>query len=357
MQKIDIYVAKRFFFFFFLATLAALAIYLVVDPIENLDNFLDRGVSKQEIFRYYVLYVPYIIYLTFPVAILLATMFCIGGLTSSNELLAMTASGIPLTRHLVWLLVIGAVLSGTTLWFGETLVPSANRERMEIWRQQVKNRQDWRLTEQGRIYLQDGPNKILHLDLYQPKSQTGYGIDYYFYKDNRIIRRYTAQQMTWNGDQWVLHDVVIRDFLDENEKIIRESRFKIGLAVEPDDMVELKIEPEEMGMADLQRFVDRMRSTGGNPTRWIVDIHSKVALPLAGVIIVLFGVPVSAVRRRSGMVFGITISLLIAFIYFGLMQIGKVLGYKEILPPWLAAWFGNIIFLFLGSFLFSRAPK
>ncbi|MFC2170723.1 LPS export ABC transporter permease LptG [Calditrichota bacterium] len=357
MQIIDRYIARRFFFFFFLATIAALAIYLVVDPIENLDKFLDKGVSKSDILKYYLLYIPYILYLVFPVAMLLATMFCIGGLTNSNELLAMTASGIPLHRHLLTLLFISLIMSAGAFYFGENIVPYTNKERLGIWRNQVKGKTDWRMLNQGQVYLQVGRGQVLHLDLYQPVTQVGYGIDLYTFKNNRITERISAKSFSWNGDEWILHETYLRSFENGEETVEFLDRYTPELKIVPEDLVELKVEPEEMGLKELRNFVDRMKVTGGRVERWLVDIHSKVALPFAGIIIVLFGVPVSSVRRRSGIIIGITISLIISFLFFGMIQVGKVLGYKELVSPWLAAWLGNIFFLILGFILYLRAPK
>jgi lipopolysaccharide export system permease protein len=358
MPLIDRYIMRRFFYFLLLSLAAAMTIFLVVDPIENLDKFLDKNVPTEEIIRYYILFIPYIIYLVYPVAVLLATMFCIGGLASSNELVAMTASGVPLWRHLMMLSVVGLLLSGTMFWWGETVVPETNRERLSIWRQQVRNREDWRLTEQGQVYLQVGENRVLHLDTYRPTEKTGHGVDLYTLEGDQIVSRIAAARMTHDTTGWVLHDVIERDFRERSpEGVIRHETVPVVLGIQPADMVELKVEPEEMSLEELQRFVDRIQRTGGKAERWIVDIHAKIAGPFAGFIIILFGVPVSAVRRRSGVVFGVTLSLAISFIYFGLTQIGKVLGYKEILTPFMAAWLGNIVFLIIGIWLYRRAPR
>ncbi|MBD3166305.1 LPS export ABC transporter permease LptG [bacterium] len=357
MKKLDRYVARRFFSFFLLAMLAAVAIYLVVDPIENLDDFLDKGVSKQDILRYYLFYTPYIIYLVYPVAVLLGTMFSMGGLSGNNELLAMSASGVPLYRHLVNLALIGLMLSGFMFWWGESLVPEMNRQRLDIWRLQVKKRMDWRVTEQGHVYLQEGPERVIHMDLYQPRIMTGHGVDMYEYDGSRIEKRYYAKKLVWFENRWVMHDVLVRDFSGKTERIENLDRLPLDLEVLPEDLVEMRLDPEEMGLEELKRFVERLEQAGGHVHRWVVDIHTKVANPFAGFIIILFGVPVSAVRRRSGFVFGVTISLLVAFIYFGFQQIGKVLGYKEVLDPWLGAWLANIVFGLVGLILLIRTPK
>jgi len=191
---------------------------------------------------------------------------------------------------------------------------------------------------------------------------TGYGVDLYqFSTDGRVLERTAARSMTWEQSpqkgQWMLHDVLIRQFTVEGERVEKYKSKEVKLRVIPEDMVELKVEPEEMSLEQLERFANRIEATGGNADRWWVDIHSKIALPFAGLIIVLFGVPVSAVRRRSGVIFGVTLSLGISFLYFGIMQAGKVLGYKEILSPWLAAWLGNIVFFIIGVILYRRTPR
>ncbi len=357
MKRIDRYVSSRFFTFFFLSILIALVIYLVVDPIENLDKFLDKGVPTKDIFKYYVLYIPYIMYLTYPVAMLLATLISIGGLNSSRELLAMTASGIPLHRHLLNLGFIGLVMSILAFYWGETLVPYTNKERMAIWREQVKKKVDWRLLDQGQVYLQVSKTEILHLNLYQPRHQLGHGMDLFVFENNRIKERFSAKTLSWNGKQWIANAVMRREFTDHGEYIDRLQRLEMNFKLVPDDFIELQVEPEEMGYEELKRFVERIRITGGSIEKWQVDLHSKIAMPFAGVIIILFGLPISSTFRRSGMVLGFGMSVAVAFIYFGLLQVGKVLGYKEILDPFLAAWLGNIVFLAIGSILYVRAPK
>jgi lipopolysaccharide export LptBFGC system permease protein LptF len=56
-------------------------------------------------------------------------------------------------------------------------------------------------------------------------------------------------------------------------------------------------------------------------------------------------------------VLGFGLGLLVCFVYFGLMQIGKVLGYNGTLPPQIAAWGGNIIFALFGGGLILWVRK
>jgi lipopolysaccharide export system permease protein len=114
--------------------------------------------------------------------------------------------------------------------------------------------------------------------------------------------------------------------------------------ITPEDLLDIEILPEEMNFSELNRFVDKMLSLGADARRWLVDLYMKISYPLANFIIVLFGAPMAARKRRSGPALGFALALLISFIYFLFLRTGQVLGHKGDLSPWVGAWIGNIVF-------------
>jgi len=123
VRLLDRYVLRRFFQFFVFALLASVVIFVTVDSTEHLDKFIDAKVPYRFVLYYYYLYLPYIIYLTVPVSVLLATLFAVGGLVYRNELTAMQSAGYSLWRILCLLMLVALPLSGATLVFGESVVP------------------------------------------------------------------------------------------------------------------------------------------------------------------------------------------------------------------------------------------
>jgi len=71
---------------------------------------------------------------------------------------------------------------------------------------------------------------------------------------------------------------------------------------------------------------------------------------LIAVIIVLFGLPISANKRKSGLAAQVGINILIAFIYLVFMKVSQAFGKNGALDPVLTAWFANIIFV-AGTFI------
>ncbi len=358
MRVLDRYILGRFLRFFLFAVLASLVIFVTVDATEQLDKFIDAKEGWNLIGRYYYLYLPFIFYLTMPVSVLLATLFTVGGLVYRNELTAMQSAGYSLWRVLIVLLLVSLPLSAGALALGETVVPAANHERKDIYRTKIKKNAPTGANRQGRVYIQVGEGSYLKMEGYDPASQTGRKPTVHTVVSGRVNKRTQAEQIKFNGQFWVMYNVVERNYrVDGLEVNSLDSLIKEEFTITPADLERVNIEPEELNYRDLKSLVYRLQSGGIRASKWVVDLGFKISQPFAATIIVLFGVPFAAFRRRGGLVFGFGLSLLVCFVYFGFIQVGKILGYNGTIDPLTAAWGGNAAFGLLGLYLVIRAPK
>ncbi|MBK6909529.1 MAG: LptF/LptG family permease [bacterium] len=358
MTLLDRYIVSAFARSFFFAMLAAAIVFVTIDLVEHLDKFVDAGVGFKLVARYYALYVPFIVYLTIPVGVLLATLFTIGGFVYRNELTAMQASGVSLWRILSILLLVAVPLSASVWYLGENIVPGYNFERKELYRVHVRKGKGSVSSRQGRIYLQTSPTEFLRMESYDPSRATGYRVQLQTIHDGRVISRVEADSVRYILSGWVFTPATVTEF-NERDVVMthRDSLVRTDFQFTPDDLIRLNIEPEEMSYRDIQSLVGRLHAAGIRAVRWSVDLAFKFSQPFATFIIVLFGVPFAAFRRRGGLVLGFGLSLLVCFVYFGFQQVGKILGYGGALSPLWAAWIGNVVFGIFGMYLVWRAPK
>jgi lipopolysaccharide export system permease protein len=358
VKLLDRYILRRFFQYFFFALIASIIIFVTVDSTEMLDKFIDAKVHYGIVFQYYGLYLPYIVYLTLPVSVLLATLFTVGGFVYRNELTAMQSAGYSLWRILFLLAGVAIPLSLAMLIFGETVVPHANRDRKELYLVQVKKAASPASSRQGRLYMQISPTDYLRMETYDPQLKAGERVSLHTFQNGRLIRRITAERLQYAQRVWVFEKAEVRDFTGAAPTVVRvDSLARPDLTVKPDDLARVNIEPEEMNYFDLRDMVERLKASSVHAGKWLVDLAFKISQPFATLVIVLFGVPFAAFRRRGGLVLGFGLSLLVCFVYFGFMQVGKILGYNGTADPIAAAWAGNIVFGLLGFFLLWRVPK
>lgn len=358
LRLFDRYVIGIFIRQLIFSLMAAVVIFIIVDLVENLDKFIDRRVSYEIAFQYYGYYLPYIIYLVLPVAVLLSALFTVGGLSRTHELTAMKASGIGLHRIFLHLLGLAILLSAWNFIFGETVVPYTNKQYKDIYRYQVKGVPPDRVARRGDIYLRNQPGQLVHIKHFDQTKGMIYNLDWQSFNGEIMRERLLARKATWQDSDWVLENGKQWFFYPDSAHL---RQFQVqpfyDLGFTPSDLIKVQTDPEEMGYWELDQFVTRLRSMGGDPQKWAVELAFKISMPWTCAIVVLLGVPIAAHYRRSGVSLSFGIGLFISFVYFALQQIGRVLGFNGSLHPFMAAWMGNIVFLLVGAFLFWRVRK
>ena len=125
----------------------------------------------------------------------------------------------------------------------------------------------------------------------------------------------------------------------------------------PEDFGKKEVDQDNMTFAELSDYIDRVRRSGGDVRRYLVDLYFKLSFPLAGSIFVLIGVSFASGKRKQSVATGFGVTLVVAFTYYIVLRIGQTLGHNGVLPPLLAAQMGNIIFLVIGSALLYRANR
>ncbi len=108
MKLFDRYIIRQFITTALFSLLAVLVVFIVIDAMEKLDDFIDRQAGWGIIAQYYLFFVPEIIKLIIPVAMLLASLFVTARLSTQNELTAMKSSGISLYRIMVPYMAVAA---------------------------------------------------------------------------------------------------------------------------------------------------------------------------------------------------------------------------------------------------------
>ncbi len=361
MNLIDRYIVKQFLTTALFSLLAVLVIFVVIDAMENLDDFIDRQATATIIATYYFYFLPEIIKLIMPVAILLASLFVTARLSTQNEWTAMKASGASLYRLMIPYIIVAFLVSVASVYFNGWIVPKANKKKFTIERVYLNKNT---ISGSGaNIYVQDTPTRILSLGYFDDTREVASRVSIQDFSDTNLTiltARVDAQTMEWDsaGQRWMLRNGMRRWFTREKESLERfDIRESDRLHFNPDDLRKKQEQPDEMDYRSLEQFIENQQRAGQDVAKWRVDFYSKISFPFASVIVVLFGVPFASVKRRGGIGVQLGISLLICFIYLIFMKVSQVFGYNGDLHPLLTAWLANLIFLAAALYVMLRVPK
>ncbi|HTX19421.1 MAG TPA: LPS export ABC transporter permease LptG [Bacteroidota bacterium] len=361
MKLLDRYIIRQFLLTAFFGIIAFTLIFVVIDLMEKLDDFLDRRADAMIIVQYYIAFTPEMIKLMTPVAILLSSLFTTGKMSNSNELTAMKSSGVSMYRFMAPMLILALIISVVSVYFNGWIVPYANRHKSFI--EHTYLQRDFETTARANIYVQDGPRRIVYLSYFDKASNSGGRASIQEFSDTNLIsisRRADAREIHWDSltGKWTMIGATVREFAPGRESMRYLDRLTIDtLHFVPSDIIKKEEKPDEMNYFELEKFIERQRRTGNEIARWQVDFYSKVSFPFASFIVVLFGVPFSFGKRRGGLAVQFGISVAVCFIYLIFMKTSQVFGYNGDLQPLLTAWLANLLFLAGGIANIIRVQK
>ncbi len=360
MKTLDRYLLREFFKALLFILIAFIFIFVIVDLFDDLSKFIDKRVAIFDIFLFYLYQVPSIAVLVFPVAVLLSLFFSLGMMAKHFEILALKANGISLYRIFSTYLIAGLAMSFFVILINETVVPYSNEK--------MKKHKRTRINKLPAIDYQFQNNLK-----YEGKNGYNYSIKTYdgrkkeikrvivlkFDENHNLVRRIDAKTAIWKGDVWEFHDGYVRVFIDSlSQRVIRfTSREFSELKETPEDFSRRIKKLEEMNYFEVKDYVQKLRKSGKDPSKALVELYTKISFPFVAFIIIILGAPLSADTRRSGLALGFGLSLLISFIYWGLLQISKAYGIKGDVPPLLASWLPSILFAVVGIILVIRIRK
>jgi lipopolysaccharide export system permease protein len=355
IRTLDRYVAFSFLRLFLLFAIAAPLLFILGDLTDNLARYIDRGISLGRVGLSYVYQLPLYIYYSFPIASLIGTIFTVNNMTRHSELSAAKAGGVSFWRLLAPLPVLGVILTVVALGLSE-LVPVATRARAQLLGG-ARGANNFARTE----FVYRGADGyafgIRRIDL-EGARITGLVMEREGNEPKIPSIFVKAQEAVYDSTKgWTVYRGQLRILQGEEERLFDFSEMiPTQFRETPEKLLAQPKEPEEMRYAELGEFIEVLQRSGGNPLELMADRAEKVALPVATLIIILFGAPLANSTQRGGAAYGIGISLGITIVYMMLFRICHAAAATGTIPPLLSAWLPNIL-VFIAALILTLRVK
>jgi lipopolysaccharide export system permease protein len=358
VRTLDRYVLREFTTYLVLGLLGFITIFIVVDVFEKIDVFLDHHAPFDLVLQFYVYRVPEVVTRVLPVALLMATFLALGQLNKFGELTAMRAIGLSLVRILAPVFALATLGVVAALAISEMVVPAANRQRDRIYNEQIQQLQREEVKERADVtYLGNG-GRIFYMRLYLVAERRMHEVSLQEFSKGELIRRIDAAEATWDGKRWVFSSGYLRTFDQGKERVEPFTRMSVrGLLERPEDFAKESRKPDEMSYPELRGYVERLRASGSRVSNYLVDLHLKLAFPLVNLIVVMIGAPIATRLRLQSSALGFGLSVTISFLYYAFMRTGQALGHNGALPPYLAAWLGDLVFGVVGITMMFQGQR
>ncbi|MDI6833390.1 MAG: LptF/LptG family permease [Bacteroidales bacterium] len=352
IKKIDLYIAKKFISTFLLTITLLIFIIIAFDLSEKIDKFIAKDAPVSLIItQYYLNFIPYFINLFSALFIFISVIFFTSKLANKSEIIAMYSVGIDFRRILRPYLAVSFLLAIFSFFLQNFILPPANQRRINFENTYVKRNPQ---TKEVQIHLQLDKNTYLYLANWDVKDYEGSflsidKIDYQTGVKQKMMSSFIKYDNSTN--KWQLNDVVIRKIQDSTELLQRYKTIDTLLPITPRDLAYETTLLETMNFNELNKYIKRGAE---NINELLVERQNRFASPFAAIILTIIAVALSINKRRGGLGLNLAIGLTLSFGYILFQQISVSYGVAGVIPPFVAAWLPNFIYIIIAGYLLFR---
>lgn len=358
MNKIDIYIIKKFLGTFFLSISLIIIIVIIFDISENIDDLISSEAPLNEIiFDYYLNFIPYFVNLFSPLFTFIAVIYFTSKMATHSEIVSILSSGISFARMLRPYMITAFILTSMSFYLANFLIPYTNINLWNFKYTYIKNKY---YNDNRNIHMQIAPGAFIYVESFNVDENKGTRFTLEHFKDGVLYYKMNANNIEWDSikEKWTINNYSIHLINGLQEKVFSGLKKDTSINLTPADFRKKLDNLDVMNFSKLRKFIKDERLKGSDNIRFYeVEKHKRVAFPFATFILTLIAVSVSSRKVRGGVGIHIAFGMALTFAYILFMRITETFATYGNLPPWLAAWLPNFIFAVVAIYMIKKAPK
>lgn len=386
MRILSFYVLREHLAPFLLGLLVLTFILVVNRVFELVDLIIGKGLGTMTVLEVFLLSLPFILALTIPMAVLVASLVAFGRLSQDSETTALKAGGVNLYLTILPPLLAFSVLAVGLTYFNNHILPESNHRVKNLMIDISQKRPGMRLREGVFNPSIEGFNilvkkidhrtsKLTDVVIYErrrgeiprtiiaregellPSDETGLTqlrlyqgeIHELDKKDPRKYRRLTFQTHT-------LTLPIERELVRKERSYRGDRELSAKALLEKVRTASSEVRAAQQRLSDLgggteaETELRNMQHKKREIARYMVEVHKKYSIPFACIVFVLVGAPLGMMVGRGGRGIG-TLSIPVFVLYYLFLVGGENLADRMVIPPWLGMWSPNIVLFILGALL------
>lgn len=359
LKILDRYIIKKFLGTYFFAIALIISIAVVFDINENIDDFIqNKAPMKAIIFDYYLNFIPYYTNLFSPLFVFIAVIFFTSKLAENSEIIAMFSTGMSFKRMMVPYMISAGIIALVTYVLSTEVIPTGSVTRLQFEKVYKKKRS---VDYVRNIQLEVDTGVIAYMERYEDYNKTGYRFSLDKFEKHKLVSHLTARRITYDTTavhRWIIKDYMIREMRGMRETIRKGERLDSTINMEPQDFLITRGQQETMTSPALKKYIEKQKQRGfANIKIFEVEYYRRIATSFAAFILTAIGMSLSSRKTKGGMGLHLGIGLGLSFSYILFQTISSTFAINGGMPPLLAVWIPNILYLFIAIYLYQKAPK
>jgi LPS export ABC transporter permease LptF/LPS export ABC transporter permease LptG len=354
MRILSRYILKEIFAY----SLLGLLIFTFIIFVRQIGHLLElvarHNLSALSVLLLASLPMPSILVLTIPMSVLVGTLIGLSRMAADGEVIAARALGLGLGQFVRPVMIFALAGSAVALWMSLSLAPRAVR-RLNRMESSLKSSQvPYEI--QPRVFIEEFPKLLLYLEdvtgshlrwrgVFIADSTERDALKITLAESGGLVNDSASNRLTLHLTEGTTHEIDPRH--PEQYSVISFTQTDIPIPVETSAA---STERQAPPLLIIRELIETIRNPPDPETRRaaLVELHYRLALPMASLVLALVGIPLGLYTRKGGKAFGLIVTVLLVFVYYILMAFGLSFSKQGRLDPALGIWLANAVFGLVG---------
>jgi LPS export ABC transporter permease LptF/LPS export ABC transporter permease LptG len=323
----------------------------------------------------FVLAIPFTLSFTMPLGVLVGVLIALSRMSSDGEIIALRAAGVPSRKVIPPVLVFATLAMLVTATASLWLTPYSTWKTYKVLNQ--LSAAELTSEVQAQVFNEDFPNRILYISDVTPGAMNQWRN--VFIADTTPVEEQkktdhdegdgptvtvaphavAVPDVPHNQIQLFLQEGVVYDVGKDPKEYYRKSVSSGAQVLDATKPNEVHAKGyTEIDTLPLYRLAYHDKTLDrDNVIQARIELHRRLALPPACVLLALIGIPLGISSRKGGKSGAFVVTVALAFIYWMGLIAGQRLGQTGKLPVGIAMWIPNAVFAVVGVFLLTRMER
>lgn len=359
LKHLDRYILKELMGPFFLGIFILLFILIMQQILKLMELVIDKGIDLVDVGGLFLQLLPSFFLVTFPMAVMMATVTTFNRLSADNEIIALHAVGVNVARLMRPVVLFALIISFLTLWMGS--MAGSSKEAFKSLAVKL-------LLKRASAGLEAGQfngifsNMMVYVDAVSSQSELR-GIFIFDQRNAEAPTVIVAKSGLLLSDEETetislhLENGALHQNVRDNDRYQKMDFARYDLKIDFSEMTQQKKGAPAPSYAEIKRRIADAKAPDLEALRLLSDYYRRFLFSLASFIFCIIGVPLGIISGRITRVGGFVAGIVIILIYYMLMSFGDYLLSSQIAPPFFAAALPILVLLPLCFYLLKKVSS
>lgn len=365
LKIVDRYIVRKYLGTFSFMLVLLSIVVLVIDVQQKIPRIENAMALDQKLnltyflIHFYPFWIINLVMTFLSILVFISVIYFTSRMANNTEIVAIISSGASFHRFARPYLLTSLLIALLSLGINHFILPWANIQKNQLEAYTYNATKKEKVMGIAPVSAQLSKTEYIFINSWNKREYRGSGFVYQkFDKNRKLAYELKAADVSWDKEKkiFVLNSYTEKTVNpDDTERLANGFDLKKKFGQGPDELFPNNLLGQNKTTPELLKFIARESEKGNsNLNAHLNELHQRTSMPVSIVILTFLALSLSSQKKRGGLGINLALGISLAFVFVFSFEALKIVSENKVLPPAVAMWLPNMVFMPLALVLYLR---